>query len=57
MHGGEETNIDRETIRIEPEEPEIYTDSISGKWQTFPPQLLRSLVEKGKEDARRALKL
>jgi hypothetical protein len=43
-------------IRIEPEEPESYTDSISGKEGDFTSKTIMSLIEKGKEDARRVLK-
>ncbi|MDQ4016671.1 MAG: patatin-like phospholipase family protein [Thermoproteota archaeon] len=44
-------------IRIEPEEPESYTDSISGKEGDFTAKTLMSLIEKGKQDARRVLKV
>jgi NTE family protein len=43
--------------RIEPEGPESYTDSISGKVADFTSQTIKNLIEKGKQDARRALKL
>jgi NTE family protein len=42
-------------IRIEPE-PESYTDSISGKEADFTSKTIMSLIEKGKEDALRALR-
>lgn len=42
--------------RIEPEEPENYTDSISGKGGDFTSKTIMSLIEKGKQDARRVLK-
>jgi NTE family protein len=44
-------------IRIEPEGPESYTDSISGKGGDFTSKTIMSLIEKGKQDARRVLKL
>ena len=43
--------------RIEPEESESYTDSISGKVGDFTSKTIKSLIEKGKEDARRVLKV
>jgi hypothetical protein len=43
--------------RIEPEEAESYTDSISGKGGDFTSKTIKSLIEKGKEDARRVLKV
>jgi NTE family protein len=43
-------------IRIEPEEAESYTDSISGKGADFTSKTIISLIEKGKEDALRALR-
>jgi NTE family protein len=42
-------------IRIEPE-PESYTDTISGKEADFTSKTIKSLIEKGKEDALRALR-
>jgi NTE family protein len=44
-------------IRIEPEGPESYTDSISGKGGDFTSKTIMSLIEKGKRDARRVLKI
>jgi NTE family protein len=44
-------------IRIEREGPEIYKDSISGKGADFTSETIRSLVEKGKGDTRKVLKL
>jgi NTE family protein len=43
-------------IRIEPEGPESYTDSIYGKVGDFTSKTITSLIEKGKQDARRVLK-
>jgi hypothetical protein len=43
-------------IRIEPEGPESYTDSIYGKVGDFTSKTIMSLIEKGKQDARRVLK-
>jgi NTE family protein len=44
-------------IRIEPEGSESYTDSISGKGGDFTAKTIMSLIEKGKQDARRVLKV
>ena len=44
-------------IRIEPEGPESYTDSISGKVGDFTSKTIMSLIEKGKQDAQRMLKV
>ena len=43
-------------IRIEPEGPESYTDSVYGKVGDFTVNTIMSLIEKGKQDARRVLK-
>ena len=43
-------------IRIEPEGPESYADSIYGKVGDFTSKTIMSLIEKGKQDARRVLK-
>lgn len=44
-------------VRIEPEESESYTDSISGKVGDFTSKTIMNLIEKGKQDARRVLKV
>ena len=43
-------------IRIEPEGPESYADSVSGKVGDFTSKTIMSLIEKGKEDAQRVLR-
>jgi NTE family protein len=43
--------------RIEPEESGSYTDSISGKGGDFTSKTIKSLIEKGKEDAQRVLRV
>jgi NTE family protein len=43
-------------IRIEPEGPESYADSVSDKGGDFTSKTIMSLIEKGKEDAQRVLR-
>jgi predicted acylesterase/phospholipase RssA len=44
-------------IRIEPEEPESYKDSISGKGADFTYDTIKTLIQQGKKDARRVLEV